>query len=106
MGIEHRSLSPGREHLARFQNQCVRKNWHNLLHMMRDQHERGSVLLAAKALEELQEMLARGGIESGARLIEDEQPWFGHERAADEHALAFALGKKQPGTFRQVTALD
>ncbi len=54
---------------------------------MGDKHERGRVRLAAKALEKLQEMLARGGIKSRAWFVQNQQAGPGHERAADEHAL-------------------
>ena len=50
----------------------------------------------AEALEEGEEVLAGDGVEAGARLVEDEQARPGHERAADEHALALALREDTP----------
>jgi hypothetical protein len=41
-------------------------------------------------LEESQEMFPRDGIETRARLVENQQPWLGHEGPADQDALAFS----------------
>src|SRR5258708_1421734 len=73
---------------------------------MGDEHEGGGVFLAAKALKKLEEMFARGGIESGAGFVENEQAGAGHERAANKHALAFALREKKPGAVREMAALN
>ncbi len=79
---------------------------HDFLDVMGDEDEGGGVGALAEALEELEEMFAGGGVEAGAGFIENQQSWPGHERAANEHALAFALGKKKPGAFGEVRAFD
>ena len=51
-------------------------------------------------------MFARGRVQPGARLVQDEQGRAGHEGAANEQTLPLALGKEKPGTVGQGTAFD
>src|SRR5690349_16955903 len=71
---------------------------------MGDEHEGRRAGTAADALEELQKMFARGGVETGAGFIEDKQARFGHQGAANEDALAFALRKHEPRAGGEVGA--
>ena len=64
---------------------------------MGDEDEGRGAGLAGEAVEELEEVFAGNGIEAGAGFVEDEQLGFCHQGAADENALAFALGKVMPG---------
>ena len=64
----------------------------DLLDVMGDQDERRGAGLGGEASEELEEMFAGDGVESGAGFIEDQESGIGHQGAADEDALAFALG--------------
>ena len=43
--IQNRTFLPTRQHLARLQNQRMRKDRHDFFHMMRDEHQRGRVPL-------------------------------------------------------------
>jgi len=51
-------------------------------------------------------VFAGNGIEAGAGFVEDEQLGFCHQGAADENALAFALGKVMPGAVGKGEAFD
>ncbi len=51
-------------------------------------------------------MFAGDGVEAGAGFIEDEELGFGHEGAADEDALSFALGEVLPRAVGEGEALD
>lgn len=55
------------------EEESVGKRGHDLLNVMGDEHERGSAAPRAEALEEGEQVLARDGVEVGARFIEDEQ---------------------------------
>jgi hypothetical protein len=50
----------------------VRKHRHDFLDVMRHQNQRRRIFLRAEPLEKLQEMFARGGIQPGARLVENQ----------------------------------
>ena len=54
----------------------------------------------------MEEVFAGNGVESGAGFIEDEEFGFGHERATDENALAFALGEVLPRAVGEGEAFD
>src|SRR5271156_673938 len=41
-------------------------------------------------------MLTRDRVESGARLVEDEEFWARHQRSSDQCALALALRQEPP----------
>src|SRR5208283_2645071 len=79
---------------------------HDLLDVMRHQHEAGRSRIMREALDELQELLARDRIESRAGLIEDEQFRLRHQCASDEHALAFTLREKSPWPIGERLGLD
>ena len=64
---------------------------HDFLHVMGHQHEGRGVSLSAQPIEELEEMFAGHGVETGARFVENQHRRIGHQRAPDQHALAFAL---------------
>jgi len=96
----------GGEDLAGFQKQGVGEDGHDFLDVMGDEDEGGGAGSLAEALEELEEMFAGGGVEAGAGFVENQQAGPGHERASNEDALAFALGKKKPGAFGEVFAFD
>ena len=51
-------------------------------------------------------MLACRRIEARARLVQDEQTRPGHQRAANQYALAFALRQDLPGPIGQWGAFD
>src|SRR6185295_18770924 len=70
------------------------------------EYERRRFSVATEALEKLQEVFARGRVESGARLVEDEQLRLRHQCATDEHALAFALREHAPRAVHEIPALD
>ena len=78
---------------------------HDFIHMVGDEDQGGRIPAGAQALEEGEEMFARHGIESGAGFVENEQAGFGHERAADQDALAFPLAEHLPATVREVGCL-
>ena len=69
----------------------MRENRHDFLDVMRHQHHRGRAADAGEALDELQEVLARDGIESRAWLVEDHQPRRAHQRPPNQDALTFTL---------------
>ena len=79
---------------------------HDFLHVMRHQRERRRFLPATEPIEVLQEMLAGDRVETRAGFVENEDPWLGHQRAADDHALAFTLRKKHPRPLGEVFAFD
>ncbi len=54
----------------------------------------------------MEEVFAGDGVEAGAGFIEDEELGFGHQCAADEDALAFALGEEKPWSVGEVGAPD
>ena len=54
----------------------------------------------------MQKVFARDRVESGARLIQDQQRGPGHQGAADENALALTLGEHLPGAQGKVVAFD
>src|SRR5439155_23487039 len=54
----------------------------------------------------MQEMFACGWVEPGARFVQDQHFRFGHERAANQHALPFTLGEDLPGPLGQILALN
>ena len=78
----------------------------DFLDVMGDEHERRGARLGGETSEELEEMFAGDGIESGAGFVEDQESGIGHQGAADEDPLAFALGEDGPGAFLHVGALD
>src|SRR6266481_4308806 len=78
----------------------------DLLDMMSDQHHRRRAAGAGDALQELQEVLARDRVESGARLVEDHEPRRCHQRSPDQHALALTLRQKSPWTLAEIARLD
>ena len=51
-------------------------------------------------------MLAGDGVEASTGFVEDEEFRFGHQCAADEDALAFALGEEKPWSVGEVGAPD
>src|SRR5581483_1992668 len=73
---------------------------------MSDEHKRRRIALAAQTLKELQKMFAGGRVQTCARLVQYQQARIAHQRPANQHPLALALGKKYPGPFRKVLALD
>src|SRR5260221_8660400 len=105
-GGEDGTFFAGGEGLAGFQKQGVGEEGHDFRDVMGDEDEGGRVRPAAEALEELEKMLARGGVEAGAGFVENQEARPGHERAANEHALAFALGKIKPGAFGEGLTFD
>ena len=51
-------------------------------------------------------MFAGDGVEAGAGFVEDKEFGAGHQRAANEDALAFALGEVLPGAIGEREAFD
>src|SRR5690242_1864084 len=51
-------------------------------------------------------MLPRDGVEARARFVENQDTRFCHERAADEHALPFALREHAPRARGEIRAAD
>src|SRR5256885_1220276 len=70
------------------------------------QYQRRRLGVAAEAFEELEEVFSCDRVKTGARLVEDEDGRAGHQGAADEYPLPFALRQVTPGTLRQKRALD
>ena len=54
----------------------------------------------------MEEMLAGDGVEPGAGFVEDEELGLGHQCAADEYSLAFALGEEKPWAVGEGGALN
>ena len=79
---------------------------HDFLDMMGDKNEGGGFRLAAEAVEELEKLFAGNGVEAGAGFVEDEEFRFGHQGAADENALAFALGEVLPRAVSERKAFN
>src|SRR5271156_3807572 len=73
---------------------------------MSDEYHRRRAADSGEAAEELQEVLARDGVESGAGLVEDHEARRRHQRASDQHALALALREKSPRTIAEIARLD
>src|SRR5208282_4312378 len=73
---------------------------------MSNEHHRRCAADSGEAAEELQEMLARDGVESGAGLVEDHEARRRHQRASDQHALALPLREKSPRTIAEISCLD
>ena len=84
----------------------MRENRGDFFDMMGDEDQSGSGWIGAEALEEKEEFFAGHRIESCAGFVEDEELGFGHERASDEDALAFALAKDGPFAVGEVLGLD
>ncbi len=93
---QHHALRAGGDHPPGLHYKHVREGRHDLLEVMGYEHQRRRAGPPRESIEEMQEMLARHGIESGARLVEDQQPRPGHERAAHEDALALPLRQQHP----------
>ena len=90
------------EHAALAQEEGVRERRHDLLGVVGDEDERRTVPAPGDAVHEPEELLPGDGIEPRARLVEDEEPRPGHERARDEDPLALALGQVGPFPAGQV----
>lgn len=86
----------GGDDAARAQEECVGETRQNFFDVVGDEDERGGVFLARESIEKTQKFFARDGIEAGARFVENHQARAGHERAGDEHPLAFTLREKLP----------
>jgi hypothetical protein len=88
--------------LSRAEKQDVGEERHDFLHVMRYQNERGCVPALGERGQECEEVFARDGVETRGGFIQEEHPQTGHQRAPDEHPLAFALGKISPGPLRKM----
>src|SRR5258706_6600868 len=73
---------------------------------MSDQDERWGFVGATQSLDELQKMFARRWIQTGARFVQNQQAWPGHQRASNQHSLPFALGENAPATLCQIITFD
>src|SRR5712692_8767677 len=73
---------------------------------MRHQNERRRTTLVRQPFEKLQKMLACDRIESGARLVENQQLRTRHQRPPYQHALTLALRQKTPRPIAQRLGLD
>src|SRR2546425_4374595 len=104
--MQHGLLPAVRQNRARFQEERVTEYRHDFLHVVRHQCERGRLFSATEAIEELQEMLAGNRVESRAGFVENQYLWIGHQRAADDHTLAFTLRKKHPRSLGEAFAFD
>jgi hypothetical protein len=101
-GGEHVVLGAGGEGFAAAQEQDVGEEGDDFLDVMGDEDECGRVARPGEDVEEFQEVLARDGVEAGGGFVEEEHFQAGHQGAADEHALAFALGKIAPSPVGEV----
>ena len=63
----------------------------NLLEMMGDQQRRQLRRAQRQGVDGLEQLLACGHVESGGRLVEEQQLWFGDERPGDERTPALPL---------------
>ena len=70
--VERRRLRSGGEGGAVAQEKDVGEERRDFLDVVRDEHERRRLRLAAECAEEAQEVLARDGVKASARLVEDE----------------------------------
>jgi len=106
---EHARFFPGSDDAPLAQQQRMRNRVDDFLDVMRDEKQRRRIfprdLPRREPLHEAEEMLARDGIETGARFVEDEHGGLCHERAGDEDALAFALREDAPVASGEVGAL-
>jgi len=69
----------------------------DLLDVMGDQHEGGTLGVLNHFFHRSEKIGARNRIESGTGFVENEDLGFGGERPGDENALAFALRQDHPG---------
>ena len=82
------------------------ENGQDFLDVMSDEHKRRRGRAAAESFQKLEKMFARGGVEARAGFVENQEARAGHEGAADEDALAFALRKIEPGAFGEMGAFN
>ena len=104
--IQDAAARSGCEHRAGLEHQDVREHGRDFFHVMRDEHESGGILLAREAVQKLEKVFTRGGIEAGARLIKNQQRRSRHQSAGDQHPLTFALRKDGPRPGGEIAALD
>src|ERR1035437_10723727 len=72
-GSEHAPARSGGEHATRLEHEYVREHRDDLFDMMADEEHRGRAAGAGESAQELQEVLAGDGVETGARLVEDHE---------------------------------
>jgi len=88
------------------QKECMRECRHDLLGVVGYEDKCGTLATPCQCLQEPKELLPRHRVEPSARLVEDEKPRPGHERACDQYPLFFALRKMNPLPARDVRGTD
>ena len=89
--------------------QRVRRRGGQLLEMVGDEDRGHLGVRFVERVDGFEQLFARGHVEPGGRLIEQQQARFGDERPGDERATAFTLRKDRPdivGPLRQAHRRD
>ena len=89
------SMGPGGLDPTLRQQQHVGEADRDLLDVVGHQHVGGVAGSTARAVQRGDQLLAAAEVEAGCRLVEQQQPGRGHQRAGQQHALALAR-REQP----------
>jgi hypothetical protein len=87
---------PGRDDPAVGQQQRVGGGGGQLLQVVRHQHRRDVRVRHREQVDGLEQLLARGDVQPGRRLVEQQQPRLADQRPGDQRAPALALGQDRP----------
>jgi hypothetical protein len=73
----------------------------NLLHVVGDEHRGRCVVILSQLAQGVDQRLAAGEVQTGSRLIQQQQLRIGHQGASDLDPLAFSLAERAECAIRQ-----
>ncbi len=78
----------------------------NLLDVVGDENDRRGVRICGQVLEPRHQFFATAEVESGRRLVEQQQLRVGHQGTCDQHPLALAFRQRLVRALGQVFGAD